>query len=235
MTFDFRSDTPPGRDPDRHSPTLRTYHRLLWSKPLPGGETFSLSETRRNCYLHHKSDLGEFFLSRDRITQGLAGWGGRLQALASSFSEAENEDYRALGNSVAGVIIWPGNQIERKPTINAARGLNSKIADRMDLTLEVVRRHDAREQSPLSETFRRYAAFFDLFEDFHGYIEFFHLQDLATPDASQVSFFLPFDGFRSSGVPVSVESYADFRRRHEEFLMARRRHIAAWQEDWLVR
>lgn len=32
--FDFRTDTPPGRDPDSHSPTLRRYHQLLWSKPL---------------------------------------------------------------------------------------------------------------------------------------------------------------------------------------------------------
>jgi integrase len=36
-TFDFRSDTPPGLDPDTYSPTLRRYHRLLWSKPLPSG------------------------------------------------------------------------------------------------------------------------------------------------------------------------------------------------------
>src|SRR5215213_7730828 len=40
ITFDFRSDTPPGRDPDALSPTLRTYHQLLWSKPLPSGAPF---------------------------------------------------------------------------------------------------------------------------------------------------------------------------------------------------
>lgn len=31
--FDFRTDTAPGKDPDSHSPTLRRYHQLLWSKP----------------------------------------------------------------------------------------------------------------------------------------------------------------------------------------------------------
>ncbi|MCH8559677.1 DUF6994 family protein [Nesterenkonia sp. DZ6] len=234
MTFDFRSDTPPGRDPDSHSPTLRTCHRLLWSKPLPGGGMFSLSETRRNCYLHHRSELGEFFLSSDRIAQGLAGWGGRLQAFAANFSEAENEDYRALANSVTGVIVWPGNQIGRKQTINAARGLNSRIADRIDLTLEAVRRHYAGERSPLSETLGRYADFFDLFESFQGYVEFFHLQDLVATDTSQVRFFVPFDDFHSSGVPVTVESYADFRRHHTDFLMARRQRIATWQKGHLV-
>jgi hypothetical protein len=25
ISFDFRSDTPPGKDPDTHSPTLRRY------------------------------------------------------------------------------------------------------------------------------------------------------------------------------------------------------------------
>ena len=46
VAFDFRTDakgkTP---DPDKDSPTLRLYHRLLWSKPLPSGAFFDLSET----------------------------------------------------------------------------------------------------------------------------------------------------------------------------------------------
>lgn len=44
VTFDFRSDTPPGMDPDARSPTLRRYHRLLWSKPLPSGRAFELDD-----------------------------------------------------------------------------------------------------------------------------------------------------------------------------------------------
>ena len=44
ITFDFRSDTPPGRDPDTSSPTLRSYHRALWSKHLPSGEQFNLDD-----------------------------------------------------------------------------------------------------------------------------------------------------------------------------------------------
>ena len=35
-SFDFRTDAS-GKDPDAYSPTLRQYHRLLWSKPLPSG------------------------------------------------------------------------------------------------------------------------------------------------------------------------------------------------------
>jgi hypothetical protein len=45
ITFDFRSDTPQGKDPDVASPTLRHYHKLLWGKPLPGGVVFQLVDT----------------------------------------------------------------------------------------------------------------------------------------------------------------------------------------------
>ncbi len=54
VTFDMRSDAG-GRDPDSYSPTLRRYHQLLWSKPLPNGVVFDLVTDRRHSYLHHES------------------------------------------------------------------------------------------------------------------------------------------------------------------------------------
>ncbi len=42
ITFNVFSDTPKGKDPDSHSPTLRKYHQILWSKPLPDGRMFEL-------------------------------------------------------------------------------------------------------------------------------------------------------------------------------------------------
>jgi hypothetical protein len=65
-SFDFGSE--PGRDPDTHSPTLRRYHRLLWSKPLPGGAMFDLVEIGRkgNYHVQHDSELGT---SSSRATQ----------------------------------------------------------------------------------------------------------------------------------------------------------------------
>jgi hypothetical protein len=49
ITFDFRLETPgyPKTDPERVSPTLRRYHELLWSKPLPG-TVLRAVEIRRN-------------------------------------------------------------------------------------------------------------------------------------------------------------------------------------------
>lgn len=56
-----------GGDPDSTSPTLHSYHKMLWSKPLPDGRTFELSKTKNGYYLYHKSVLGEFSLGSDAI------------------------------------------------------------------------------------------------------------------------------------------------------------------------
>ena len=64
--YDVYSDTPKGRDPDSHSPTLRKYHQLLWSKELPSGNIFKLTD-KVPRKLHHNSDLGEFLISSDSI------------------------------------------------------------------------------------------------------------------------------------------------------------------------
>lgn len=58
ITFDFRMDAG-GRDPDTYSPTLRRYHRLLWSRQLPNGLLFELRDATPGVYLHHRSALGE--------------------------------------------------------------------------------------------------------------------------------------------------------------------------------
>jgi hypothetical protein len=67
-SFDVRTDAG-GRDPDSHSATLRRYHQVLWSKPLPSGAKFTL-----DTKLHHKSDLGEFWLSSDAIVHTYLRW-----------------------------------------------------------------------------------------------------------------------------------------------------------------
>ena len=66
INFDVYSDTPSGKDPDSFSSTLRNYHKFLWSKRLPNKEEFYLNLDTPKL-LHHKSALGEFFLSSDSI------------------------------------------------------------------------------------------------------------------------------------------------------------------------
>ena len=97
--FDFRADAD-GRDPDSHSPTLRRYHQLLWSKPLPGGERFDLSVATRGVYLHHRSTLGEFFLSSDAVIPTFTRWPA-LKAITEQFPESENEAFNAIGYTIS--------------------------------------------------------------------------------------------------------------------------------------
>jgi hypothetical protein len=221
VSFDFRRDTPDGKDPDTHSKRLRRYHKLLWSKPLPGGEFFGLDDATPRSYLHHRSAIGEFWLSSDAVIPSFK-WVPHIKGL---ISVEELEAFNTIGYTIGGMMIFPGNQIDRKWTINQARGCTKRIGDRFDLTLECIRRHYSNEESPLSIVLARYALFFDLFQDFRGYVEFFLLQDLVTVDCSAVKISTPFDDFRGSPIPTSVDEYRAYKSDAIAFIEARNQRI----------
>jgi hypothetical protein len=223
ITFDFRTDSA-GRDPDQHSPTLQQYHKLLWSKSLPGGRLFELSDTHSRAYLRHQSELGEFVLSSDAVIATFTRWNS-LKHITSQFPEVENESFRAIGYTIGGMMIFPANRVDGRNTINGMRGFNRRIADRFDLTLECIRRHYIGLKSPLDDTLSRYSTFFSLFGDFNGYVDFFLLQDLVTEDYSAVRFFMAFDDFNTTSVPRDRDEYQEYRRRSIAFVEARNRRI----------
>jgi hypothetical protein len=128
-----------------------------------------------------------------------------LKHLTEQFPEEENEGFRTVGYTIGGMMVFPGNKVDGKQTINGARGFTRKIADRMDLTLECIRRHYLGEPSPLGETLQRYADFFALFGTFPGYVEFFLLQDLVTNDYADIRFFMPFDDFMTPSIPKTLD------------------------------
>ncbi len=223
-TFDFRTDAG-GGDPDATSPTLRAYHKLLWSKPLPGGDLFELNDTEPGAYLLHQSRRGKFFLASDSAMPTFRKY-QRIGHIMSLIPESEREEFGTVTYQMGGMILFPGNRIDRKQTINGARGFNPKIADRLDLTVECIRLHYLGETSPLAETLYRYRDFFALFENFRGYIDFFLLQDLLSENRSTVRLFLPFDDFRTPPLPASVEAYRDYRENAIRFVKARNRRMA---------
>jgi hypothetical protein len=149
-----------------------------------------------------------------------------MKHITEQFPEEENEAFRTIGYTIGGMMVFPGNVIDGKQTINGARGFNGRIADRFDLTLECIRRHYRGEDNPLRETLLRYAEFFALFGTFEGYVEFFVLEDLVSGDRSTVNFFTPFDSFKTSPVPNTVGAYVDYRQRSIEFIQARNSRIA---------
>jgi hypothetical protein len=124
--------------------------------------------------------------------------------------------------------LFPGRQIDGKQTVNQERGRNAQIADRLDLTLECIRRHYLGEISPLAEVLIRYGDFFALFEDFKGYTDFFLLQDLVSVDASTVKFLMPFADFTTSPLPRTVEEYQHYRQNAIRFVEARNRRMSQY-------
>lgn len=221
IDFNFYSDSK-GRDPDSSSPTLRRYHKFLWSKPLPNGKIFELRDDKKGAYLYHGSELGEFFLGSDAITHSYRDQ-TRKKWLTNQIPGEVNELFDT-GSTIGAYIIFPNNRIDRKHTINQARGVNSLIDDRFDLTLECIRRFYSGETSPLYDTLSRYADFFDLLTDFSGYTHFFLLDDLINENGT-IKFYLPFDGFKNRPSFLDVNQYLLYKERVIAFIKARNKRI----------
>ncbi len=227
-TFDVRSDAN-GKDPDSHSATLRRYHRILWSKPLPDGEPFDLDEK-----LRHRSALGDFWLSSDAITNTYRHW-TRPARFVDILQQIPTEDVTTffdLGCTVGAYTVFPfAAQVDGKwrQTINQSRGTHPKIRDRFDLTLECIRRFYLDEPSPLANALSPYNSFFRLFGSFPGYVDHFLLNDLVSDDYSSVRFWTSFDNFTTDALPAaSVEEYREYMSRSMAFIRARNERIGAY-------
>lgn len=221
INFNFYSDSK-GGDPDNTSPMLRKYHKILWSKPLPNGAFFELRDDKNGVYLYHKSELGEFFLGSDAITHSYKNH-KRKRWLIEQIPNEVNELFDA-GSTIGAYIIFPNNKIDGKHTINQARGVNRLIDDRFDLTLECIRLFYLGQESPLFPTLSRYKKFFDLFDDFAGYIRFFLLDDLVDKNYN-IKFYLPFDGFRTRPTFEDVSQYLLYKNKVMNFISARNKRI----------
>ena len=219
INFNFYSDTPKGKDPDSFSSTLRSYHRILWSRELPNGSLFKLDETIP-MRLHHKSELGEFVLSSDSIAHTYSNIKSTTDIVKKIDAE-ELEKFVSLCSTIGGYIIFPSERINNQMTINGARGVNKKIRDRFDLTLECIRKYYKNEDSPLNETFERYKQFFNLFESFKGYVDFFLLQDLVTSDYLSIKYFVPFESFENYPLPNDIEEYKQYKYNLSNFVSSR--------------
>jgi len=221
--FDVRTDSN-GRDPDSASPTLKSYHQQLWTKPLPSGELFNLERTP-GAYLTHTSPLGDFKLSSDTISNSLRG-SKRRAGLIAQIPSVNLDAFQSLGSTIGARILFPGNRVDKKATINVARGFNAQIADRFDLTLECIRVHYLRQGSPLAATLDRYADFFGLFGSFEGYVDFFLLGDLV--HNGRVKFYLPFDGEFGQPLPNTVDEYNEYMTNTMGFVASRNERISTF-------
>ena len=226
VSFNFYSDSG-GKDPDSYSPTLKKYHKLLWSKPLPSGKIFTLTDTDSSSYLTYSSAQNEISLSSDSISNSYRD----KKALSSITSELskEVEEFRNVGSTIGGYILFPGKKIDGKMTINGARGFNQKIADRFDLTLECIRLHYLGNPNPLQEVLDQNSSFFKHFESFAGYVDFFLLQDLVDANYESTNLFIPIKQiFESSPLPASKEEYLQYMNNSTSFTAKRNERIKTW-------
>lgn len=227
INFNFISDSN-GKDPDSHSPTLKRYHKLLWSKELPNGSYFDLIENK-GSYLDYNSEQGEVKLGSDAISHSYKNQ-KRKQWIVNQVPEEVDELFD-LGCTIGAYTLFPRNQINRKRTINQSRGMISSIDDRFDLTLECIRLFYLGQKSPLYDTFIRYQNFFSLFVNFEGYIHFFLLEDLIDNNQN-VKFYLPFDGFKVFQFK-GVDEYLLYKNRMVEFIHLRNERILKYSQEFI--
>lgn len=238
VSFDFTTDTPNywdsfwarnyglgggGADPDTASKTLQRYHQLLWSKPLPCGQVMDLTIGAGGDYLTWNS----FRFGSDSITASFRykRYQHMIRQLEQSIPNYRQfvENYLRQAYTIGGAIIFP----KRMNSINQKRGTTASISDRWDLTLECIRRFYFGEQSPLYDTLLEDKAFFDLFVDFQGYVDFFHLQDCVSADYGSVKIWLDGDMYSSNPLPQSVPEYLHWIDCQLEFVHKRNLRIDA--------
>ena len=220
-TFNVYSDAN-GGDPDSTSPTLRSYHKFLWTKPLPNGKLFELTNKKSGVYLYHNSDLGEFYLGSDAITHSYKNH--KRKTWLTQQIQNEVTELFDTGSTIGAYTLFPNNRVDGKHTINQARGVNSLIDDRFDLTLECIRLFYLEQESPLYDTLLRYKNFFDLFESFSGYIKFFLLDDLVD-DNGKIKFYLPFDNFKNRPTFSEIDDYLTYKNGVINFIKSRNKRI----------
>ena len=208
-------------DPDACSPTLKRYHQLIWSKPLPNGDYFELTPRKGLDYLSWRN----MYFGSDSILVSFRYWDYRemIDAVVRHLPDYRMfmEDFLHRAYTIGGMIIFP----KHVGSMNQRRGTNRQIRDRWDLTMECIRRYYNDETSPLSDVIEQDRDFYALFKDFKGYVDFFYLQDCVTEDYKHVNFWLGDGNFNNKPLPHTVEEYLKFIEEELRFLDKRNARI----------
>lgn len=231
---DFASWYKDGLDPDCYCERLYLWHLALWGRTVPGIAPFDLDVRYDRCYgIELRAvDGSQFWLGSDGIIQTWSTWKNGLAADLIAEIALDLDDFFRIASTIGGYILFPRNRPgQTGDTINQLRGrMRWSIGDRFDLTLECIRRHysDPEAENPLGDRLRYYADFFSLFGDFDGYIRFFLLEDLVTPDRRAVRSLMsgdPLTGFSAAAIAANPAEYAGYRQRSIAFVAARNDRI----------
>lgn len=214
--FDVQTDSK-GKDPDSASATLKAYHQLLWSKPLPNGQEMKLT-IERNCL-----KWGDMWFGCDSITTSFSNWRFPLREYVEQTIPDYvkfKKDYLQKTYTIGGSIIFPMHPW----SMNQARGCSVKVCDRWDLTLECIRRFYVGIPTPLDKALEKDREFFSLFVDFKGYVDFFLLQDCVDENYN-VLLGLDTPFFVSMPMPKNLDEYYKWIDSQLDFVAKRGKRI----------
>ncbi|MDE5582072.1 MAG: hypothetical protein K2I95_11720 [Treponemataceae bacterium] len=233
-------------DPDARSKKLYEFHKFLYeNKTLPIGGKFDFEISnyplQLRCRLPHR--LTNFYFGSDTLVNTYCNWkyirqNCILQIKKYEFDDNEiklkewGEEYIRKAYTIGNMIIFP-----KKPSINCARGRCGCIHDRLDLTIECIRRHYLQDDyNPLNKVLQANAIFFELFgtgeEGFRNYIDFFFLKPIVNDDykvksllpREKVQTFLCETNFERP-LPQDRNEYKLWRKNSMEFIDERNKII----------
>lgn len=138
-------------------------------------------------------------------------------------SDEERAELKYKVRTIGGHIVFPAHR-RNGFTVSQARGINSALCDRFDLSLACIHRFYLNEESPITNTLMNHRDFFDLFVDFNGYLDFFWLQDFVS-SKGRVEYSLPFDNFNRSPLPQTVDEYRQYTSHVLYLLTSRNNRI----------
>ena len=230
-----------GQDADKLSHELKQYHLTIWNAR---GIELGLFE----CFDDAKNRIiivgqgKEIIVTPDSITNifwtsGRKFAGEMEKAIIARYRQEDAEieamrrayvekiDY-TIGSSLVFPVASNGHPI--RASMNAARGLNYSVHDRMDLTLECIKRfyEGQTEGYPLIKTLNKSKDFFDLFKGFRQYVDFFFLNDLVDENYNIVGFNPPVSF--NTPFPLTREDYKKYLQDNLTFIKKRNERIDAW-------
>lgn len=229
-------------DPDRDSHELKEYHICLWSHRQLNGRPFILADGDKNRMIYSNSDI-EIVFTPDSITNSFKDSGRKTKfdkktesELISAFRGEDSEiddllnDYSKEDYKIGSSIIFPVsiNGVSIRWTLNIARGILYKIHDRIDLTLECIRRHYQEPDSynPLKSSIDRNLVFFNLFKNFEELVDFFFLNCFVDEKGNVKSLSGSLDFNRS--FPSTKEEYKTYIKNTVKFMEKRKKAIGEW-------
>ena len=232
----LNKDIDEGQDPDKHSKNLGEEHCKLWNHTsgfgklewnpynrltttINGVEYIFTPDSITNCYIQSKRRVkGDTLTESEKVRS----FGNEVASLIKDY---EDTDY-TIGSSLLFPISIDGKSLHW--TMNRARGISYKVHDRIDYTLECIKRYyDKNDDNPLKKAIERSKEFFDLFSCFKDYAEFFFFDDFIAEEGNVISFTgdIDFD----NPFPNTKEKYIEYIKNTMLYILKRNKRI----EDYL--